>query len=87
VSAGARASLARAASGLPGEERLLGQVLQTAREPFSSSIHEGFVFILVAVGFSIIAALIMRNVRLEASRTALPSASPATGTRDLVMCP
>jgi EmrB/QacA subfamily drug resistance transporter len=74
VSAGARASLARAASGLPGGERLLGQVLQIARESLSNSIHEGFVFILVAVGFSIIAALIMRNVRLEASsaETAVP---------------
>jgi EmrB/QacA subfamily drug resistance transporter len=63
----ARQALARAASNLPGGEQLVQHVIETARVSLSNSIHDGFVFVLVAVGFTVIAALLMKNVRLEAS--------------------
>lgn len=74
VSEGAREALTRAASAFPGGEPLVGQVIQTARASLSNSIHEGFVFVLFASGFAIIAALLMKNVRLEArdAETAVP---------------
>jgi hypothetical protein len=74
VSEGAREALTRAASALPGGEALVGQVIQTARESLSNSIHDGFVFILFASGLAIIAALLMKNIRLEArdAATAVP---------------
>jgi hypothetical protein len=67
VSEGARQALARAVSHLPGGEQLVHHVIQTARESLSNSIHDGFVFVLVAVGFAVTAALLMKNVSLEAS--------------------
>jgi EmrB/QacA subfamily drug resistance transporter len=69
VSEGARAAMTRVASTFPDGEALVGQVIQAARESLSNSIHEGFVFILFASGFAIIAALLMKNIRLEASST------------------
>jgi EmrB/QacA subfamily drug resistance transporter len=74
VSEGARETLIRVASAFPGGERLVAQVIQAARESLSSSIHEGFVFVLFASGFAIIAALLMENIRLEArsTETAVP---------------
>jgi MFS family permease len=74
VSGGAREVLTRAASAFPGREPFVGQVIQTARESLSNSIHEGFILTLFAAGFAIIAALLMKNVRLEArnTETALP---------------
>jgi EmrB/QacA subfamily drug resistance transporter len=69
VSEGARAALNRVASAFPGGEALVGQVIQAARESLSSSIHDGFVFVLFASGFAIIAALLMKNIRLEARST------------------
>lgn len=65
VSDGARDALARAASAFPNGERIVDAVVGTAREALSGSIHDGFVFILFAVGASIVAALLMTNVRLE----------------------
>jgi len=65
VSEDARQALVRAASAYPGGEQLVAQVIQTAREALSSSIHDGFVFTLVAVGCAIAAALLMKNIRLE----------------------
>ena len=49
-------------------------MIQVARESLSNAIHEGFVFVLFASGFAIIAALLMENVRLEArsTETAVP---------------
>jgi MFS family permease len=74
VSEGARAALTQAASTFPGGEALVGQVIQAARESLSDSIHHGFVFILFVSGFAIIAALLMKNIRLEArgTETAVP---------------
>jgi EmrB/QacA subfamily drug resistance transporter len=74
VSEGAREALTRAASAFPGGEALVGQVIQTARESLSTSIHDGFVFMLFASGLAIIAALLMKNMRLEArdAETAVP---------------
>jgi EmrB/QacA subfamily drug resistance transporter len=74
VSEGAREALTRAASALPGGEALVGQVIQTARESLSSAIHDGFVVILFDCGLAIIAALLMKNIRLEArdAQTAVP---------------
>jgi len=65
VSEGARQALTRAASAFPGGEQLVAQMIQTARESLSNSIHEGFVFVLFAVGCAIGAALLMKNIRLE----------------------
>ena len=65
VSDEARDALAGAASAFPGGERVVDGVVNVAREALSGSIHDGFVFILVAVGASILAALVMKNVRLE----------------------
>jgi MFS family permease len=86
VSAGAREALTRAASAFPGGEPLVGQVIQTARESLSNSIHDGFVFMLFASGFAIIAALLMKNVRLEARSidTAPPEDQPERDQESLV---
>ena len=65
VSEGARAALTRAASALPGGDALVAQLIQAARESLSNSIHNGFVFVLFASGFAIIAALLMKNIQLE----------------------
>jgi MFS family permease len=65
VSEGARAALTRAASALPGGDALVAQLIQAARESLSNSIHDGFVFVLFASGFAIIAALLMKNIQLE----------------------
>ena len=40
-------------------------MIRTARESLSDSIHDGFVFVLFAVGGAFAAALLMRNIRLE----------------------
>ncbi len=49
-------------------------MIQTARESLSNSIHDGFVFMLFGSGLAIIAALLMKNIRLEArdAETAVP---------------
>lgn len=65
VSEEARQALLRAASAFPGGERVVGQVLGVARESLSKSIHEGFVFVLVAVIGAVGGALLMKNIRLE----------------------
>jgi hypothetical protein len=56
-------------------------VIQTAREALSDSIHDGFVFVLVAAGCAIGATLLMKNVKLE-ERNAEPSAPTSEGERD-----
>jgi len=58
VSDEARNALDRVASAFPGEEQLVGRVLQVAREDLSNSIHSGFVFTLVAVALPIVVLLI-----------------------------
>jgi len=69
--------LERVASAFPGGEQLVEQILQVAREGLSNSIHDGFVFTLVAVSFAIIAALLMRNIHLgEEGQGATPAAAP-----------
>ena len=86
VSEGARGALTRAASTFPGGEQLVGQVIQAARESLSNSIHDGFVFVLFASGFAIIAALLMKNIRLEARspETAVPGHSAERDQEPLV---
>jgi EmrB/QacA subfamily drug resistance transporter len=69
VSDEARDALDRVASAFPGGEQLVNQILQVAREGLSNSIHDGFVFTLVAVSFAIVAAVLMKNIRLEAPAT------------------
>jgi EmrB/QacA subfamily drug resistance transporter len=75
VSDEAREALSSAASGFPGGQQVVDEVVQTAREALSGSIHTGFVFTLCALGLAIGAALIMKNVRLEesAARTSTPA--------------
>ncbi|MDQ3913684.1 MAG: MFS transporter, partial [Actinomycetota bacterium] len=67
VSDEARQALSRAASAFPGGQQIVDGVVQTAREALSGSIHTGFVFTLFAVGFAILAALLMENIRLDES--------------------
>jgi MFS family permease len=76
VSDGAREALVRAASAFPGGVQLVNEVIQTARQALSDSIHEGFVFVLVAVALSIAATLLMKNIRLE-ERDAAQGFAPA----------
>ncbi|HEX6710808.1 MAG TPA: MDR family MFS transporter [Rubrobacter sp.] len=77
VSDQARNALDRVASAFPGGEQLVNQILQVAREGLSDSIHDGFVFTLVAVSFAIVAALLMKNIHLgEERQGAAPAAAP-----------
>lgn len=80
VSEGARNSLDRAATAFPGGEQIVDQILQVARVGLSNSIHDGFVFTLVAVAFAIVAALLMKDIRLEAQTPAVEM--PEEGTPD-----
>jgi hypothetical protein len=64
VSEPARNALDRVASAFPGGEQLVEQILQVARDGLSSSLHDGFVFTLIAVSGAIVAALFMKNIRL-----------------------
>jgi EmrB/QacA subfamily drug resistance transporter len=81
VSEGAREALVHAASTFPGGQQLVNQMMQTAREALSGSIHDGFVFTLFAVGCAIGAALVMKNIKLE-ERNAEPSAPTSEAERD-----
>jgi hypothetical protein len=80
VSDEARNALERVASAFPGGEQLVGQILQVAREGLSNSIHDGFVFTLVAVAFALVAALMMKNIRLEEQKPAVET--PGEGAPD-----
>ena len=76
----ARNALDRVASAFPGGEQLVDQILQVSRDGLSDSLHDGFVFTLVAVSFAIVAALLMKNIRLGdrgAGQGAVPAAAPA----------
>jgi hypothetical protein len=61
-------------------------VIQTARESLSSSIHGALVFMLFASGLAIIAALVMKNIRLEArdAETAVPGGRAERDQESLV---
>src|ERR671921_695542 len=76
VSEQARNALDRVASAFPGGEQLVAQILQVSREGLSNSLHDGFVFTLVAVSGAIVAALFMKNIRLG-------DQEQATATADL----
>jgi hypothetical protein len=73
VSDEARQALSRAASAFPGGQQVVDRVIQVAREALSESIHTGFVFTLFAVGFAILAALLMKNIRLDGSAGRIPA--------------
>lgn len=73
----------RVASAFPGGERLVEQILQVSREGLSDSIHDGFVFTLPAVAFAIIAAILMKNIRLG-EQGAAPVADPGSRQGKLV---
>ena len=76
VSDEARNALERAVSAVPGGPQILDQVIKAARQGLSGSIHDGFVFVLVAVVAAIAAALLMKNIRLE-EKVAAQGATPA----------
>jgi len=76
VSDAAREALVRAASAFPGGAQLVEQVIQTARQALSDSIHDGFLFILFTVGLSIAAALVMKNIRLEEKPSTVEQGEP-----------
>ncbi|HYQ83140.1 MAG TPA: hypothetical protein VEP28_03870, partial [Rubrobacter sp.] len=80
VSDQARNALDRIASAFPGGEQLVNQILHAARTGLSNSIHDGFMFTLVAVSFAIVAAILMKNIHLgdqAAGQGATPAAAPA----------
>jgi hypothetical protein len=83
VSDEARNALDRVASAFPGGEQLVNQIVQVAKQGLSNSLHDGFVFTLVAVSFAIVAALLMKNIRLGGDQGAtqdapqVPEAAPA----------
>jgi hypothetical protein len=78
VSDQARNALDRVASAFPGGEQLVNQILQVSREGLSGSIHDGFIFTLVAVSGAILAAILMKNIRLgDQEQAAAPA--PASG--------
>jgi MFS family permease len=64
VSEQARNALDRVASAFPGGDQLVNQILQVSREGLSASLHDGFVFTLIAVSGAVVAALLMVNIRL-----------------------
>ncbi len=55
-----------------------GQILQVARKGLSGSIHDGFLFTLVAL--ALLAALLMKNIRLEEQKPAVQT--PERGAPD-----
>ncbi|MBA3426776.1 MAG: MFS transporter, partial [Rubrobacter sp.] len=79
VSEGARDALTRAASAFPGGEQIVNSVIETARQSLSNSVHEGFVFTLVAIICAFGAALLMKEVRLEAPSTGDPKPEADAG--------
>jgi EmrB/QacA subfamily drug resistance transporter len=83
VSDQSRAALDRVASVFPGGERLVEQILQVSREGLSAALHDGFVFTLIAVAFAIVAALLMKNIRLG-EQGAAPVADPGSRQDRLV---
>ena len=74
VSTQARHALSRAASAFPGGEQLVAAVIQTARSALSHSIHDGFLFTLAAILLGFVAALAMKNFRLDDA--SLPGRAP-----------
>ena len=72
VSDRARNALDRVASAFPGGDQLVNQIVDVARQGLSDSVHNGFVFTLVAVSLAIVASLLMKNIRLVS-----PGATPA----------
>jgi MFS family permease len=76
VSDEARDALDRIASAFPGGEQIVNQILHAARVGLSNSIHDGFMFTLVAVSFAIVAAVLMKNIRLG-DQAAAPAPAPS----------
>lgn len=85
VSDQARNALDRVASAFPGGEQLVNQILQVAREGLSSSIHDGFVFTLVAVIGAFIAALLMKNIHLGEQRREATPVAPTNVRQDTLV--
>jgi EmrB/QacA subfamily drug resistance transporter len=84
VSNEARDALSRAASSFPGGQQVVDEVVQVAREALAGSIHDGFVLTLFAVGLAILAALLMKNIRLDQGATGRTpvAADQANGKKD-----
>lgn len=85
VSDEARQALSQAASAFPGGEQVVDGVVAVAREALSDSIHDGFVFTLFAVGLSILAALLMKNIRLDGSAAGRTPASAVHTNKDTLL--
>ena len=86
VSDEARQALSRTASAFPGGQQVVDAVIQVAREALSESIHTGFVFTLFAVGFAILAALLMKNIRLDESAAGgVPAPVGQTNGKDTLL--
>ena len=88
VSDQARQALEKAASAFPGGAQVVSAVVRTARQSLESSIHNGFVFVLVAVICSIGGALVMKNIKLdnqEDARQPMPAGVERNGQRDTLL--
>jgi len=85
VSDQARNALDRVASAFPGGEQLVAQILQVSRHGLSDSLHDGFVFTLVAVSGAIVAALLMKNIRLGDQGESAAPAPAASLERDRLL--
>jgi hypothetical protein len=72
--------LDRVASAFPGGKQLVNEILRVSREGLSASLHDGFVFTFVAVAFAIVAAIFMKNIRLEEQNPAVET--PEEGAPD-----
>jgi hypothetical protein len=85
VSDEARQALTQAASAFPGGEQVVDGVVAVAREALSDSIHDGFVFTLFAIGLSILAALLMKNIRLDGSAAGRTPAPAVQTNKDTLL--
>jgi hypothetical protein len=81
VSEQARNALDRVAAAFPGGEQLVGQILQVSRDGLSNSLHDGFVFTLIAVSVAIVAALLTENIRLDDQGQGVAPATDLTKDR------
>lgn len=83
VSDEAREALSGAASVFPGGEQIVDGVIRVARESLSGSIHDGFVFTFGAICVAVVAAVLMKGVRLEEKPAAAELATDSNGSAAL----
>ncbi len=58
-------ALSASASQVPGGDRLVGELLGVARDSLSGAIISGFIVALVGIGLALVAAFLMKDLRLD----------------------